>query len=263
MKNPIVGMVAAALLLMSQVAPAHAQVALRFTPADATVAPGSTGQLSLMLDDALDVRTIDIRVSFDPAVVRSLGGSDGSLYTASGFQLFQGFEDSAPGEWYGYTVIIGSGDYIVGPGELYVWEFEALAEGVSPVTDVQTYMSAPGNVWYPEVAIGPTTIIVGDPLSAVADLPLVPTDLRIWPNPFNPRTHVGFDLQADTLARLAVYDPAGRRVAILYEGPAAAGQLAFEWDGRDDRGRMQPGGVYLFQLTTGLGTTGARGVLLK
>lgn len=242
---------------------AQAQVALRLTPQDTTVAPGSTGRLSVMLDEALDVRTIDIRVSFDPAVVRSLGGSGGSLYTDSGFQLFQGFEESAPGEWYGYTVIIGAGDYIVGPGELYVWEFEALTEGVSPVTDVQTYMSAPGNVWYPEVTIGPTTIIVGDPLSAVTDLPPVPNDLRIWPNPFNPRAHVGFDLQIDTLARLAVYDPAGRRVAVLFEGLAAAGPSTFEWDGRDDRGRMQPGGVYLFRLTTSLGTTGTRGVLLK
>jgi hypothetical protein len=263
MMKVMMGMMAAALFLVGLAGPVHAQVTLRYSPQDTTLAPGETGRLSIHLDEALDVRTIDVRVSFDPAVVRSLGGTGGQLYIDSGFQLFQSFENSAPGEWYGFTVVIGSDDFITGPGELYRWDFEALAEGISPVTDVQTYMSAPGSVWYPDVTIGPTTIVVDDPVSAVTDLPVMPADLRIWPNPFNPRANVGFTLETSGNVRLAVYDAAGRRVADLFDGPATAGPQTFRWDGRDDRGAALAGGLYLFRLTTDRGIARARGILLK
>jgi hypothetical protein len=242
---------------------ANAQITLRFSPQDTTIAPGNTGRLSIMLDEAINVRTIDLRVSFDPTIVGSLGGAGGALYTDSGFQLFQGFEESAPGEWYGYTVIIGADDYIVGPGELYYWDFEALVEGTSPVTDVQTYMSAGDGTWYEDVVISPTTIIVGDPLSAVEDLPSYDQGLRLWPNPFNPRTEIFVELDQAGWVELGVYDLSGRQVVVLHQGLAPAGTFTRTWDGFDSRGLAQPGGVYLFRLATPAGPSGIKGVLLK
>ena len=241
----------------------NAQITLRFAPHDTTIAPGNVARLSVMLDEELTVRTIDLRVSFDPTIVGSLDGSGGALFSDSGFNLFQGFENSGPGEWYGYTVIIGADDHIVGPGELFYWEFETLIEGVSPVTDVQTYMSASDGTWYDDVTIPPTTIIVGDPLSSVEDLPSYQQGLRLWPNPFNPRTEVFCEVDQAGWVELGVYDLSGRQVVVLHQGMAPAGPLTCTWDGLDSRGLAQPGGVYLFRLATPAGPAGIKGVLLK
>lgn len=73
--------------------------------------------------------------------------------------------------------------------------------------------------------------------------------LRAWPNPFNPSTRLDFTLPAAGPARLAVYDVAGRELALLHEGPLPAGPAGFAWDGRDAEGRALPSGVYLARLS--------------
>jgi len=256
-------LIVATLFLLAAIAPAQAQITLRFSPADTTIAPDGSGRLSLMLDEALTVRTIDVRIAFDPAVVTSLGGSGGQLFSSSGFQLFQQFQDSAPGEWYGFTVVIGAGDFITGPGELYYWDFEAAGLGVSAITDVQTYMSDGNGDWYPETVVTPNSITVANPTSAVGDLPSLRGDLRLWPNPFNPRTSIGFELDQPGWVELAVFDIRGRKVAVLQNGLAPAGKFERSWDGLDTNGLAQPGGVYLFRLETPAGRLATRGVLLK
>jgi hypothetical protein len=252
------------LLVLATVAmPAFGQVTLRFAPADTTIAPGTTGRLSIMLDEALPVRTIEAWVMFDTTIVHSVTGTGGALYVESGFQLFQDFQETTPGEWYGGTAIIGAGDLIMGPGELFVWEFEANNEGTTPVTDVATYLSAGDGTWYTDVSITSTTVTVGDPLSAVPGHPGPPEEIRLWPNPFNPRAEIAFELPAAGPIELAVFDVRGRRVTVLHDGDASAGIFNCSWNGRDADGLAQPGGVYLFRLTTPAGRSVARGVLLK
>ena len=263
MRRTALGMIAATLLLLAVGGPAHAQITLRFSPADTTISPATSGRLTVMLDDAIDVRTIDLRVSFDPAIVSSVVGGGGALFTDSGYQLFQGFENSAPGEWYGYSVIIGAGLSVLGPGELFYWDFEAVAEGVSAVTSVNTYLAAEDGTWYPGVTLSQTTITVGDPTSSVGDLPALKQGLRLHPNPFNPRTEIFFDLPQPGYVELAVYDLRGREVVVLHQGLTPAGPFTSSWDGLDSRGLAQPGGVYLFRLATPAGQTGTKGVLLK
>jgi hypothetical protein len=242
---------------------ANAQITLRFSPPDTTVAPGGGSRLSIMIDDEVDIRTIDVRVAFDTTIVRSLGGGDGALFTDSGFQLFSGFEQSAPGEWYGYTIIIGAGDFVMGPGELYYWDFEAVGEGVSPVTDVQSFMAANNGSWYDDVTITATTITVADSVSAVGDVPGIRSDLRLYPNPFNPRTEIFFDLAQSGWVELTVFDVRGRQVTVLHDGTAPAGEFKSSWNGLDASGLAQPGGVYLFRMSTPAGRSVTKGVLLK
>ncbi|MCB9473198.1 MAG: tandem-95 repeat protein [Candidatus Delongbacteria bacterium] len=50
-----------------------------------------------------------------------------------------------------------------------------------------------------------------------------------WPNPFNPSTMLPFSLPRDAWMRLSVYNLQGQRVAVLHEGPMAAGQHQLEW----------------------------------
>lgn len=73
------------------------------------------------------------------------------------------------------------------------------------------------------------------------------------PNPFNPATDLVFALEgAGTAAvRIDVYDPLGRRVRRLHDGPLAAGRHALRWDGRDDNGAQVAGGVYLAVVRAG------------
>jgi len=64
--------------------------------------------------------------------------------------------------------------------------------------------------------------------------------------------------------RLAVYDLRGRRVRDLLEGVrAGGGHYAVPWDGRDDRGRPLPSGVYLYRLTAGRANAVRRMTLIE
>ena len=78
---------------------------------------------------------------------------------------------------------------------------------------------------------------------------------------------IAFELPAAGHARLDVYDLGGRRIATLLDESLPAGRHAAAWNGRDDAGAVQPGGVYLFRLETrhqGLPqATSTKGILLK
>lgn len=102
-------------------------------------------------------------------------------------------------------------------------------------------------------------------MSAAPDLParVAPVLHPAAPNPFNPRTLLAFDLPADGQARLDVYDLAGRHVRALARGVFAAGTHAATWDGRDDRGRASPAGIYLVDLRAGAARATGRVTLAK
>jgi len=83
------------------------------------------------------------------------------------------------------------------------------------------------------------------------------------PNPFNPRTRLAFEAPRAGIARLEVFDVAGRRMATLLDGPVTAGRYELDWDGCDGQGRALPSGVYFTRLTfEGEADTG-RVVLLR
>ena len=250
----------AALLVTAAVS--VAAVPLHFSPADTTIQAAVPGRLSVLIDSSVTIRTIDVTVSYDTTIVRSLGGGAGALYTSSGYQLFRGFEEPEPGVWHGYSIVMGSGLSISGPGELYYWDFEGIVNGTSPITSISVYLSDVDGLWYDEVDLPPTTIIIGDPVSAVPPA-LGAEGLRLAPNPFNPRTTVGGDLVTAAPVRLTVHDLRGRLVAVLHDGSLEAGSFALDWDGHDLAGRTAPGGLYLFRLESGTTVQQTKGLLLK
>jgi hypothetical protein len=71
-----------------------------------------------------------------------------------------------------------------------------------------------------------------------------------YPNPFNPRTTIMFDLKESGHVELAVFDVAGRLVKRLVGETMAAGQHDAIWEGRDSGGREASAGVYFFRLKT-------------
>ncbi len=87
--------------------------------------------------------------------------------------------------------------------------------------------------------------------------------LEAFPNPFNPRVTLKFEVAAGASAQLDIFDLRGRLVAPLgarYRGP---GPHRVTWDGRDVRGRELPSGVYLARMTTGEESAAVKVVLAK
>ncbi|HER42930.1 MAG TPA: T9SS type A sorting domain-containing protein, partial [Candidatus Eisenbacteria bacterium] len=70
-----------------------------------------------------------------------------------------------------------------------------------------------------------------------------------YPNPFNPVTTVAFGVPRPGRVRIAVYDIAGRRGAVLVDRFMEAGEFTARWDGRDERGRAAASGVYFARMT--------------
>ena len=69
-----------------------------------------------------------------------------------------------------------------------------------------------------------------------------------YPNPFNGRTLIRFELPAAASARLVLFDLTGQRLRSLAEGQFAAGPHVATWDGQDAEGRVVASGVYLLEL---------------
>jgi hypothetical protein len=72
-----------------------------------------------------------------------------------------------------------------------------------------------------------------------------------WPNPGSGTVRFLIDLPEAAEAGVEVLDLQGRRVRVLHRGLAGTGPLALAWDGRDDRGRETPAGLYFARATAG------------
>jgi hypothetical protein len=68
------------------------------------------------------------------------------------------------------------------------------------------------------------------------------------PNPARGGTNLRFALPRETRVSVALYDQQGRRVRVLLQGAAPAGEHALAWDGRDDAGRPVASGIYFVRL---------------
>lgn len=84
-----------------------------------------------------------------------------------------------------------------------------------------------------------------------------------WPNPFNPKTSIGFDLPTAGRVRLEVFDSTGRRVALLLDEHLEAGSYHENWRGLDDAGADVASGVYLARVSFGMEAASHRMLLLK
>ncbi len=93
--------------------------------------------------------------------------------------------------------------------------------------------------------------VVRDLSTPVEDPLLQPARLVLgeaFPNPFNPKTTVRFDLPQSGRVELAVFDLGGRKVATLVNDQLPAGRHAVSWLGQDDSGRRVASGTYVYRL---------------
>jgi hypothetical protein len=72
-----------------------------------------------------------------------------------------------------------------------------------------------------------------------------------FPNPSYGKTTIRFSLPRDTELILKLYDVSGRALRTLIRGRIKAGVYLLSFDGRDDKGRILPNGVYLLRIDAG------------
>jgi hypothetical protein len=85
-----------------------------------------------------------------------------------------------------------------------------------------------------------------------------------YPNPFNPATTIQYELAVPSDVTLRVFDLAGHAVRTLVDGESMSkGSHEVIWRGRDDTGRLMPGGAYLVQMDAGNVRQTLRMTLLK
>ncbi len=99
-----------------------------------------------------------------------------------------------------------------------------------------------------------------DPVPQVEGMP----GLSSFPNPFNPATTIRYRLPRASRVSLGIYDLEGRLLRRLESGAMRnAGEHGIEWDGRSDRGRLQPSGIYFARLRAGDAELNLNMLLLK
>lgn len=102
------------------------------------------------------------------------------------------------------------------------------------------------------------------PISITVNEPPRETKLHdAYPNPFNPRTYIGYHLPERTRVRLTVVDMLGRKVKNLYNDMQNAGKYHVYWNGQDNAGNRCPSGVYIIRLQTADITRTKKVMLLK
>lgn len=106
---------------------------------------------------------------------------------------------------------------------------------------------------------GPTAI---DDETPTVVLPAL-SNVRIAPNPFNPRTEIFFSLGRADDVTVGVYDLTGRRVRTLHRGNLPSGEHALPWDGSDDRGRRLASGAYFARIAIKTAMSVQKMLLLK
>jgi len=85
----------------------------------------------------------------------------------------------------------------------------------------------------------------------IHDVPMTYSLSDNYPNPFNPATHIDFQLPEPQQVQLTVYAVDGRRVATLKNERLPAGRHSATWTGRNDAGERVASGIYFCRLRAG------------
>jgi hypothetical protein len=239
-----------AVLLTLLLAGPAAAVELRFTPPELTIETlGQAGSLSIWLDEPLDVRTIEVTVTYDGSILSGEAGAAGAAFADLPCFVWEEYEQGE-NQWYGFAVAIGADCYVTGPGELYRWDFFTAGYGSCDIEAVSVVLYDQFAEEILDVTLPGASVTVGNgvvPVPGVMSEPCITAS----PNPCNPMTSIRFWLPEERVARLEVYDIKGRLVRRLLDGPVGAHWSEVRWNGRTDAGVSCASGVYLYRLDTG------------
>lgn len=94
----------------------------------------------------------------------------------------------------------------------------------------------------------------------------IPTDYTlypVYPNPFNPKTNIKFDIANNSFVSVKVYNTLGKEVTTLLEKKLSPGSYTISWEAMDSNGKLLPSAVYLIRLAADNYTKTVKALLLK
>ena len=95
---------------------------------------------------------------------------------------------------------------------------------------------------------------------------LIPKKFKLYqnsPNPFNPNTHIRFDLHKNESIMLTIYNVIGKEVAQINRNNLSAGSHVINWKGQNQYGDPLPSGLYIYRLVAGNKISTKKMLLLK
>ena len=184
------------------------------------------------------------------------------LYGNDGNNLFQGFmgDDTIYGGLgIDRSIYLGErDDYIIIPPEYttdsshQIRDIQADRDGIDELFGVE------------EVQFDGVVYELSELLSPGQDI--VPKEFAFYqpfPNPFNPKTTITFDLPEKKEVVLQVFNINGRLVHTLIRSKLGAGKYSFDWEGIDQNGRSVTSGVYFIQIDIGSFRSIKKALLVK
>ncbi len=101
--------------------------------------------------------------------------------------------------------------------------------------------------------------------SGINDDPIPVTDYHLmnYPNPFNPKTKIVFDLPESGQVKLEIYNIKGQKVKTLLDCYMSPGRSEMLWNSKDDNGKRVSSGVYFYRLQTATKNIIKKMLLLK
>jgi hypothetical protein len=94
-------------------------------------------------------------------------------------------------------------------------------------------------------------IVFGNREAEISTIPISYALHPNFPNPFNPVTTLQYDLPEPGPVTLHIYNLLGQKVCTLVDAEIPAGRHSMQWQGRDDRGRPMPTGIYFVRFQAG------------
>ncbi len=94
--------------------------------------------------------------------------------------------------------------------------------------------------------IGPTSIS-----SEQSELPVQSILMRAYPNPFNPRATIVYDIPVQSEVLLTIYDISGREIKTLVDMFQPSGHYEILWDAKITSGKLVSSGTYFLKLQAG------------
>ena len=94
----------------------------------------------------------------------------------------------------------------------------------------------------------------------------LPTQFSIsnnYPNPFNPVTHITYNIPKEVHINLSIYDILGRKVVTLKNGVETVGNKSISWNGLNTKGEIVGAGMYFYRFDAGDFKQTKKMILLK